>query len=111
MHSGMDEKRYHAITDATLMHCYDQLEDAFEAGTIDELELQGGILTIRTVSERTYLVSKHAPSMQLWYASPILGGLHFTFDEGEQRWQLPDGRRFYDVLRGELNNENIAVVL
>lgn len=39
----MDEKRYHAIADATLMHCYDQLEDAFEAGMIDELELQGGI--------------------------------------------------------------------
>ena len=107
----MDEKRYHAIADATLVHCYDQLEDAFEAGTLDELDLQGGILTIRAESGRTYLVSKHAPSMQLWYASPILGGLHFTFDEGERRWHLPDGRQFYEVLRGELKNENISVVL
>ena len=107
----MDEKRYHAIADATLMHCYDQLEDAFEAGRIDELELQGGILTITTVSERTYLLTKHGPSQQLWYASPILGGLHFTFDEGVQRWLLPDGKWLYEILRGELLAEQVEVVL
>jgi iron donor protein CyaY len=107
----MDEKRYHAIADATLMHCYDQLEDAFEAGAIDELELQGGILTIATVSGRTYLLTKHGPSLQLWYASPNLGGLHFTFDEGVQRWLLPDGKWLYEILRGELSAEQIEVVL
>ena len=68
----MDEKRYHAVADATLMHCFDQLEDAFESGTIDELELQGGILTIRSLSARTYLLTKHVPSLQLWYASPSM---------------------------------------
>lgn len=107
----MDEKRYHAIADATLMHCYDQLEDAFEAGAIDELDLQGGILTIRSIRERTFLLTKHAPSLQLWYASPILGGLHFSFNEGAQRWQLPDGRLLYDILRAEMRDEEIAVVL
>ena len=107
----MEEKRYHAVADATLMHCFDQLDDAFEAGSIDELELQGGILTIQTLSGRTYVVSKHAPSMQLWYASPVLGGLHFAFDEGEQCWMLPDGRKLYEVLRGELQRESVEVVL
>ncbi|MES2984008.1 MAG: iron donor protein CyaY [Pseudomonadota bacterium] len=107
----MDEKRYHAIADATLMHCYDQLEDAFEAGAIDELELQGGILTIKTMSGRTYLATKHAPSMELWFASPVSGGLHFTFNESDQRWQLPNGTLFYELLRGELLAENIEVVL
>jgi CyaY protein len=107
----MDEKRYHAIADATLMHCFDQLEDAFEAGAIDELELQGGILTIRSLTGRTYLLTKHAPSLQLWYASPNLGGLHFTFDEDTKRWKLPDARLLYDILCSELAGENIAVVL
>jgi CyaY protein len=107
----MDEKRYHAVADATLMHCFDQLDDAFEAGSVDELELQGGILTIQPLSGRTYIVSKHAPSMQLWYASPMLGGLHFTFDEGEKCWMLPDGRKLYEVLRSELQRESIEVVL
>ena len=107
----MDEKRYHAIADATLMHCYDQLEDAFEAGAIDELELQGGILTIQTMSARTYLVTKHSPSMELWLASPVSGGLHFVFNESEQAWQLPNGKRLYDLLRAELHAEKIEVVL
>lgn len=107
----MDEKRYHAIADATLMHCFDQLEDAFEAGAIEELELQGGILTIRTLSGRTFLLSKHGPSFQLWYASPISGGLHFTFNENEQCWLLPDNTHLYEVIRRELKAENIEVVL
>lgn len=107
----MDEKRYHAVADATLMHIYDQLEDAFEAGTLDDLDLQGGILTIQAASGRIYLLTKHAPSLQLWYASPILGGLHFSFNEGEQRWALPDARTLYEVLRGELRNEGVEVVL
>ncbi len=107
----MDEKRYHAIADASLMHCFDQLDDAFARGTLDELELQNGILTITVATGRVYVVSKHAPSQQLWYASPNLGGLHFSFDESEQRWALPDGRLLYAVLRGELNHDGIAVVL
>ena len=107
----MNETRFHAIADATLMHCYDQLEDSFEAGKIDELELQGGILTIKTVSGRTFLVTKHSPSLQLWLASPISGGLHFRFDETEQYWVLPDGVTLYDLLRRELAAEDIAVVL
>lgn len=107
----MDEKRYHAVADATLMHCFDQLDDAFEAGSIDELELQGGILTIQTLSGRSFVLSKHAPSMQLWYASAVLGGLHFTFDEGSQCWRLADGKQLYEVLRGELQRESVEVVL
>jgi len=107
----MDEKRYHAIADATLMHCYDQLEDAFEAGVLDDLDLQGGILTITALGRRIYLLTKHAPSLQLWYASPILGGLHFIFNEGDQRWKLPDNRTLYEVLSAELKNENVEVVL
>ncbi|MFZ4541788.1 MAG: frataxin family protein [Rickettsiales bacterium] len=107
----MNEKRYHAIADATLMHCFDRLDDAFEAGALDELELEQGILTIKSTGGRIYLLTKHAPSLQLWYASPNLGGLHFTFDEGEQRWLLPDKRGLYDILRGELHAEHVEVVL
>lgn len=107
----MDETRFHAIADATLMHCFDQLEDAFEAGAIEELELTGGILTIQATSGRIYLLNKHAPSRQLWLASPVSGGLHFSFDEGQQRWALPDGSMLYDLLRRELAAEQIQVVL
>jgi hypothetical protein len=40
-----------------------------------------------------------------------MGGLHFSFNEGEQRWQLPDGRLLYDILRAEMHNEDVTVVL
>ncbi len=111
MTSMLNEPRFHAIADATLMHCYDQLEDAFETGAIDELDLQGGILTITTLSNQTFLLTKHSPSCQLWLASPISGGLHFSFHEGAQQWQLPDGTPLYAILRGELAAQNITVVL
>jgi iron donor protein CyaY len=107
----MDEKHYHSLADATLMHCHEQLDAAFETGTLDDLDLQGGILTIAPISGRIYLLTKHAPSRQIWYASPLLGGLHFSFDEASQHWQLADGRTLYDVLRGELQHEGIEVVL
>ncbi len=107
----MDETRYHAITDATLMHCFDQLDDAFEAGALEDLDLTGGVLTIMAESGRVYLMSKHAPSQQLWLASPVSGGLHFSYDETEQRWYLPDGRLLYDLLRSELAAEGIDIIL
>lgn len=107
----MDEKHYHPVANATLMHIYDQLEDAFEAAKLDDLDLQGGILTIAARSGRTYLLTKHAPSLQIWYASPILGGLHFSYNEHAQCWALPDNRTLYDVLRAELKNENVEVGL
>ena len=107
----MDEKHYHALADATLAHCFDRLDAAFECGTIDALDLEGGILTIIMPSGRTYLLSKHAPSRQLWYASAILGGLHFSFDDATQCWMLADGRTLYGVLQQELLGEKIEVVL
>ena len=107
----MDEKHYHTIADATLMHCYDQLDDAFEDGKLDDLDMQGGILTIKAASGRTYLLSKHGPSKQIWYASPTLGGLHFSYHADAQHWALPDGRILNEVLRAELKNEGIEVML
>ena len=107
----MDEKRYHTLADATLARLFDQLDAAYESGALDELELEGGILTILAPSRRTYLLTKHAPTQQLWYASPILGGLHFSYDATTEQWRLPDGRALSDILRGELASEQIEVVL
>lgn len=106
----MDQTRYHAIADATQMHLLDQLEDAYEANLLEELDLHQGILTIM-VGGATFLISKHAPSQQLWLASPISGGLHFSFDMDAQSWKLPDGTALYDLLRNELDQHGIKVVL
>lgn len=106
----MDQTRFHAIADATQMHLLDQLEDAFETGALEELDLHQGILTVM-VRDKTFLLSKHAPSQQLWLASPISGGLHFSFDEAGQCWKLSDGTTLYGLLREELAAQGITAVL
>lgn len=93
------------------MHCFDQLEYAFENGKLEDLDLHGGILSIFSPGGSTYILSKHSPSRQLWLASPVSGGLHFNFDEDAQCWHLPDGRLLYDIMLAELAAEGVALVL
>lgn len=107
----MDETLYHTIAGATLEHCFSQLEEAYESGSLDELELESGILTIKTPSGRTFLLSKHAPSHELWYASPIGGGLHFRFSETTRTWNLSNGTELYECIRAELSQEGVKVIL
>ncbi|MEJ0009769.1 MAG: iron donor protein CyaY [Alphaproteobacteria bacterium] len=107
----LDETRFHLIADATLMHCHDQLEDAFERGELDELELENGILTMVTQAGQTFVLNKHAPTQQLWLASPLSGGLHFSYARETQDWQLADGRTLYALLRADLAGCGIKAVL
>ncbi len=100
----MDETAFHTLADARLQALAAQLEVAYENGTLEEVELQGGILTIKS-EHRTFVVSKHAPSMQMWYASPLSGGLHFRYDAENKRWTLPDGRELETLLIRELTTE------
>ncbi|MFZ4125784.1 MAG: iron donor protein CyaY [Rickettsiales bacterium] len=94
------ETEFHRFADATLAALFEQLESAYESGSLEDLDLQDGILTIKTESGQTFVVSKHAPSGQIWLASPLTGGLHFSFDEGE--WKLADGATLTERLTHEL---------
>ncbi len=110
----MSEAQFHAVANATLLHIYDQLEPAFDEELLDELEYDEGtgILTIALPDGRTFILSKHTPSGQLWWASPISGGLHFHYHDGTREWQLDDERRLKDVIRQELEKAaEITVVL
>ena len=100
----LDESHFHAYANATLMHINDQLEQAYDTGDLDDLDYDegAGILSIITPQGQTFIVSKHAPSGQLWLASPISGGLHFDFDSSTQDWQLPDGRTLKALLADNL---------
>lgn len=98
----LDETHFHAIADATLNHLHDQLEEAFDKGALDELELFDGVLEIKSASGKTWIVNKHEASRQIWLASPTSGGLHFSFDHDTQQWLLPDERNLKLVLADEL---------
>ena len=96
------ETEFHRYADATLSALFDQLESAYESGSIDDLELQGGVLTIKTSQGVTFVVSKHAASGQIWLASPLSGGLHFSYDPESTVWKLPDGTPLIERLTHEL---------
>lgn len=103
----LDETHFHAIANATFMHLSDQLEPAYEAEQLDEVEWDegAGILTIITAQGATFLLSKHGPSRQLWLSSPRSGGLHFEFCQNIQDWALPDGRTLKSLLADELKQQ------
>jgi len=108
----LDESHFHAVADATLNHLFDQMEDAFDAGAFEELELTDGVLRIEDTKGHVWIVNRHSASRQIWLASPRLGGLHFTFDHDTQSWTLPDGRNLKDVLSQEIQSlSHVHIVL
>ena len=97
----MNSSIYAARSKEFLEIVMEKLEAADESGVL-EAELAGGILTIEFENGRQLVVSCHAPSEQIWLASPISGGLHFAGADDFTRWQLPDGRELNAVLRAEI---------
>ena len=109
----MNEQKFHAIADATLMHLFDRLEDAFERGDFEELDFEEeGVLKIETNGGQVFIVSKHAPSCQMWLASPISGGSHYSYNESEEVWELADGSTLKARLMEEIaQTANVRVIL
>lgn len=97
----MKESEFHSLADDWLTMAADVLEEADQAGAL-EADCDGGALTVLLPSGKQLLVSKHTPMRQLWLASPISGGLHFSYDAATGAWRLPDGRTLEAVLAGEL---------
>ncbi|NBX03815.1 MAG: iron donor protein CyaY [Alphaproteobacteria bacterium] len=104
----MTESEFHTLADALLEQMADALEDADSTGDI-EVDLEGSVLSIALSSGKQYLVSKHAPSRQMWVSSPASGGLHFSYMD--EKWALADGRELLSFVAGELKTlGNIEVV-
>jgi iron donor protein CyaY len=95
----MQETDFHRLADQWLKQAEAALEEA-DAGGALELEYQNDALTILFPSGKTLLISKHATTRQLWLASPLSGGLHFIYGDGQ--WKLQDGRTLEQVVRQEL---------
>lgn len=94
-----DEAEFHKVADAFIARMADSIEDADEDALL-ECEVAGGVLTIESESKKTWVVSKHAPSKQIWLASPFSGGLHFSYEQNA--WQLSDGRTLTALLADEI---------
>lgn len=96
----MNETEFHSLADTWIAAATDMLE---EEESLD-VEHFGGILTIIAPSEKTLVISKHAPNRELWLASPVSGGLHFSYDAPNKQWSLADGRTIEQVLSEDLKS-------
>jgi len=103
----LDTSTFFKRADATLNGLFDRLDAAYEAGGLEELELEGNVLTIVTETGKTFIVSAHAPSSEMWLASPLSGGLHFR-DTGSD-WALPSGELLSDVLARDLATQGVEM--
>ena len=69
-------------------HLSDTLEESYPT-ILDEVDLSPGALKIilcpkfcTTALKGTFLISRHGPTRQIWYASPVSGATHFALKEG-----------------------------
>ena len=106
----LSDTEFQTLAQRTLTQLRDRYELAFENAEIEELELEPGILTIVTATGKTFIVSAHSASKQVWLASPISGGLHFHWEECAQHWALKTGELLDVVLRQELEREGVLVL-
>ena len=90
---------YHQLADRIFNQLEAALEEADAEGCL-ELEIAGNVMTIALSHGKTFVVSKHEPSQQIWLSSPRSGGLHFSYRN--DAWQLEDGRELTALLRTEL---------
>ena len=107
----MNDTEFQSLAAATLERIADALEPAYEAGALDDLVLEDGVLNVTTAQARVFVISKHAPTQQIWLASPLSGGLHFVYDATTTAFQLNDGSTLNDVLRRDFAQCSIEISL
>ncbi len=95
----MNEAQYHANLDELMVN----IEDILDTAETDlDYVTSGGLLTITCESGVQLVVSRQAPLLQLWLASPA-GGMRFVFDEQSDTWQQEgDQEESFAIVFGRL---------
>lgn len=107
----MTDAEFLTLSEEMLDRLADRLEAADAARSL-EVECQHGMLSIELEGGKHLLVSRHTPMKQLWFSSPVSGGLHFSWDKTANSWLLPDGRELAMILSQEIRDlSDIEVAL
>lgn len=97
----MNETDFHCLADGLLSALEADLEEADQEGAL-EVEAISGVVTLLLPDGKQFVVSKHAPSQQVWLSSPFSGAHHFTYDESGRQWRLAGGQELRALLDAEL---------
>ncbi len=74
-----------------------------------EVDYEDENLVIQTCSgEKTFIISIHEPTSQIWLSSPISGAHHFKKDKKSLEWinTRDENIKLHDLLKIELNETN-----
>lgn len=97
-----DHTLFESAVDTVLNHIVDQLEAHHEA-FFEEIDLHQGILTLKLMNGKTFVMNRHGASGQMWYASPVSGAAHFCLQEGAWVSTRDSSVRFPQLLASELS--------
>lgn len=103
--NAMDETEFLALANAMLETLCDAIEEADQGGIVD-CELSEGILNIVIETDnvhKVYVINRHVPMRQIWWSSPISGGLHFDYVDAQQGWISTTGVELTSQLEKELS--------
>lgn len=95
----LTDNEFHTYANAILDEFERLLDDADASGALD-MEHGGDQLSIIYPNGKTTLISKHGVTRELWLASPVQGGLHFVWKDGN--WELADGTQLKAALIKDL---------
>lgn len=81
----MDAAQFDRLASRTLKELLIAIEDALE-DDLEDIDLQGSVLTIELAEGGTYVINKHAESGEIWLSSPKSGAAHFKPDADGNEW-------------------------
>jgi len=81
----MDESTFEKLANATLKSLMAEIEEALP-DDIEDIDVQGSVLTLELVDGGTYVINKHAANKEIWLSSPKSGAAHFAYDGASRRW-------------------------
>ncbi len=85
----MNETQYHSNLDTLMTH----IEDILDMADTDlDYVNNNGLLTITCESGVQIIISRQAPLLQLWVASPS-GGMRFIFNQAQHCWCQDDQQK------------------
>jgi frataxin len=97
----MDAAEFERLATATLKDILLAIEDGI-GDELEDVELQGAVLTIKLAGGGTYVVNRHAASQEIWLSSPVSGAGHFV-PAPDGSWQpTRGGKPLHDLLDSEL---------
>jgi len=99
----MDAAEFDRRASETLKRLMIAIEDGM-GDEIEDIDLQGSVLTIELADGGTYVINKHAANQEIWLSSPKSGASHFKPDEAGRQW-LPTrgGEPLHAKLEAELS--------